>query len=101
MSQMARSCTRSLVTLVAEKALPLLVISVGTEWFSWSITSLSFVLQLTPANCAGAASLTSSLLLIFSVVCLISACTSVYRRITLILTFPVKPLISPSLCVCW
>lgn len=86
MSQMARSCTRSLVTLVAEKALSLLIISVGTEWFSWNTTSLSFVLQLIPANCAGAASLTSSLrevvcptFLISSAVCLISACTSVYR----------------------
>lgn len=33
--------------------------------------------------------------------CLISACTSVYRRITLILTFHVKPVISPSLCFHW
>lgn len=60
-SHMARSCTRSLVTVVAGKALSLLVISVGTEQFSWNTTSLSFVLQLIPANCAGAASLTSSL----------------------------------------
>lgn len=85
-----------------------LVISVGTEWFSWHSTSLCFVLQLIPTNCAGAASLTSSLweavrgtLLISSVVCLISAGTSVYRRITLMLTFRVKPLISPSLCFHW
>lgn len=85
---MTRSCTQGLVTLVAEKALSLLVISVGTERFSWNTTSLSFVLQLIVTSCAGAASLTSSLreavhgtLLISSVVCLISACTSVYRRI--------------------